>query len=96
MTPRRGFEIGVLASASLLSLGVVIALAIGASAYDGHCISFEPPKEPCTLLQYLVPYMLLLAVYSIAGRPIWSILALLVLLALPAVGYLVGRRIGRP
>lgn len=39
-----------------------------------------------------IPYVLLLVVFSIVGKPILLIIALILLLAPPIIGYLIGRR----
>lgn len=92
MTPKKGFKSGLLVSGALFLLILAGILAIGISSYEGHCISFEPPERPCNLLEFLIPYVLLLVVFSIVGKPILLIIALIIVLLPPIIGYLIGRR----
>ena len=92
MTPKRGLKRGLLISGILLILILIGVLWVGISSYDGYCISFEPPKEPCSLLEYLLPYTLLLIVFSAIGKPMICLSVFVVLLAFPIIGYVVGKR----
>lgn len=89
---KSGFRTGAAASLLLVLLLVGVAVFIGADAYEGHCISFEPPQQPCSLVEYLLPYLLFLIVYSTLGRPDLALAFLLVLLVLPLGGFFLGRR----
>jgi hypothetical protein len=92
MTPKRGLKRGLLVSGILLILILVGVLWFGVSSYDGYCISFEPPRRPCNLLEYLFPYTLLLIVFSAIGKPMICLSVFVVLLAFPIIGYVVGKR----
>ena len=92
MTPKNGFRTGLLVSGILALLILVGILVVGLSSYEGHCISFEPPERPCTILEFLPPYLLLLIVYSIVGRPIWGVIVFVIIISPPVIGYLIGKR----
>ena len=92
MTPKKGLKVGLLISGILALLIFAGILIVGIRSYDGHCISFEPPKRPCSILEFLFPYLLLLVVFSIIGKPVLAIIALIIVVAPPAIGYLVGKR----
>jgi hypothetical protein len=91
MTPKKGFKVGLLVSGILALLILVGILIVGLSSYEGHCISFEPPERPCNILEFLVPYLLLLIVYSIIGRPILAVSVFVIILTPPVIGYLIGK-----
>jgi hypothetical protein len=91
MSPKQGLKTGLLISGALVLLILAGVIAFGVSSYDGYCISFEPPKRPCSILEFLFPYILLLIVFSILGRPILAIIFLLVIVTPPIIGYIVGR-----
>jgi hypothetical protein len=92
MTTRKGLKYGMIASGCLLFVILMGVLIVGIRSYDGHCISFEPPVRPCNLLEYLLPYTLLLIVFSIVGKPILFFSIMAILLAFPFIGYLIGKR----
>jgi len=92
MTPKKGLKFGMIASGCLFFVILMGALVVGIRSYDGHCISFEPPVRPCNILEYLLPYTLLLIVYSMIGKPILFFTLLAILLAFPLIGYLIGKR----
>ena len=92
MIARKGLRLGLLASC-LLFLGILaIPLVLGITSYDGYCVSFEPPKRPCTFLEYLGPTFILTLLYLAFGRPLLSLFLVVALLALPLVGYFVDKR----
>jgi hypothetical protein len=92
MLPKQGLKRGLLISGALALLILAGVIAVGGSSYDGYCISFEPPKRPCGIFEFLVPYILLLIVFSIIGKPILAITFFFIIVAPPIIGYLVGRR----
>jgi len=92
MTPRKGFRVGLLISGTLVFLILMVAVYIGLSSYDGYCIYFEPPKRPCTMWEFLLPYLFLLILYWIFGKPIWTIIIFILLLAPPLIGFFLGRK----
>jgi hypothetical protein len=75
----------------IICLLLAVAIAIGVASFDGTCISFEPPTRSCTLLQFLIPYLLLLLVYWIVGRPMLALVIGLIILIAPLVGWFVSR-----
>jgi hypothetical protein len=91
MSPNRGLKIGLIASGALALVVLAGVIVVGIQSYDGYCVSFEPPKRPCGLLQFLIPYLLLLIVFSLFGKPILAIIFLLMIAAPPFVGYWIGR-----
>jgi len=92
MTPKKGFTIGLFVSGILVFLILVGILIVGLSSYEGHCISFEPPERPCNVIEFLIPYLLLLIVYSIIEKPILFLILLILILMPPVIGYLIGKR----
>jgi hypothetical protein len=92
MSPKRGLKIGLIASGALALMILAGVIIVGIQSYDGYCVSFEPPKRPCGLLHFLMPYLLFLIVFSVIGRPVLAIMFLLIVAALPIAGYLLGRR----
>jgi hypothetical protein len=96
METKRGFKNGLLVSGFLVFLLLAGILFVGLQAYEGHCLSFEPPERPCSLLEFLYPYLLLLILYSIMGRPIISICIFVIILAPPLIGRLLGKRSSKP
>lgn len=89
-----GLKTGVKALLALLLLTVAGVAAVGVRSYDGHCISFEPPKRPCSLIEFLIPYTLTLAMFSLIGKPIRFLSLTLILLAPLLIGYLFSSRSG--
>jgi hypothetical protein len=92
MSPKQGMKIGLLISGALALLILAGLIVFGVSSYDGYCISFEPPKRPCGILEFLIPYLLLLVVFSVIGKPILAIIFFFVIVTPPLIGYIVGRR----
>jgi len=92
MASSKAFKVGLLISGSLIMIILVGTLVVGISSYEGHCISFEPPERPCTLLEFLFPYLLLWIVFSIVEKPILTFLVLDFILAPTIIGYLLGRK----
>jgi len=92
MNLKKEYKTGCLISGILILLLVIGILIVGVRAYEGHCLAFEPPERPCSLLQFLYPYLVLLVVYSIIGRPILAILVFLIILAPALIGFLLSRR----
>jgi hypothetical protein len=92
MSPKQGLKNGLLISGALILLILAVVIAYGVISYDGYCISFEPPKRPCGIFEFLFPYILLLIVFSLIGKPILAIIFLFIVLTPPIIGYIVGRR----
>jgi len=92
MTPKKGLKYGMLVSGCLFFVILIGVLVVGIISYDGHCISFEPPVRPCNLLEFLLPYTLLLIVFSMIGKPILFFALLAILFAFPVIGYVIGKR----
>jgi hypothetical protein len=92
MTPHKGLKRGLLGSAIVIALILVAFLVVSIASYDGHCVSFEPPKRPCSLIAYLYPSFILFVFYTAIGRPFLFLSVLLVVLILPLVGFLVDKR----
>jgi hypothetical protein len=95
MSPKRSLKIGFVVSGVLALLILAGFIVVGILAYDGHCVSFEPPKRPCGFFQFLIPYLLILIVFSAIGKPILAFGLLLTLAAPPIAGYLMDRRRSR-
>jgi hypothetical protein len=89
----RGINIGLIISAVIiiLVLAIVIVIAIGVESFNGTCISFEPPARSCTLLEFLIPYLLLLLVYWVVEKPVLTLLIAVLVLAAPLAGWIVSR-----
>jgi len=96
MTPKKGLKVGLLISGILALLILIGILIVGLSLYDGYCISFEPPKRPCSILEFLFPYLLLLIVFSIIGKPVLAIIVVFIVVVPPVIGYIIGRRKSGP
>lgn len=96
MTPRKGMRIGFFLSGMILFIILAAALVIGILAYDGTCIYFEPPPRECTLGEYLPTYFFLLLLTWLFGKPLLTALVFLLLIGLPAAGYVFGLRSGKP
>ena len=92
MSQKQGLKNGLIISGALVLLILAGVTAYGVISYDGYCISFEPPKRPCGLLEFLLPYILLFIVFSLIGKPILAIIFLIIILTPPIIGYIVGRR----
>ena len=92
MTPKKGFKSGLIVSGILLLLFLLGILIVGIVSYEGHCISFEPPERECTIFEFLYPYLLLLVVYSVVGKPILALIFFSILLTPPVIGYYLGNR----
>jgi hypothetical protein len=75
---------------------LAIPLSVSIASYEGNCVSFEPPTRPCALSEYLGSAFLLTLVYFAFGRPLLCIGLVVLILLLPLVGFLVGRRDGQP
>jgi hypothetical protein len=92
MDPRKGFRSGLLTSGSIILLILMVFVYIGLSSYDGYCISWDPPRRPCTLGEYFPAYLFLMIMFWIFGRPVWTILIFILLLIPPLTGYILGRK----
>jgi ABC-type dipeptide/oligopeptide/nickel transport system permease subunit len=92
MYARKGLRSGLKISGAIIILILIVAVYIGLSSYDGYCISWEPPRRPCTLGEYFPAYIFLMIMFWIFGRPIWTILVFILLLAPPLTGYILGRK----
>ena len=92
MNSRKGLKLGLLASAFLFLVILAIPLFSSITAYDGYCVSFEPPKRQCTMMEYLVPAFILSLMFLAFGKPLLSIPIVISILALPLLGYLIGKR----
>jgi hypothetical protein len=92
MTRKQGLKTGLVVSGILLGLIFLGILIYGLTSYEGYCISFEPPKRECNILEFIFPYLLLLAVYSVFGKPVLALILVLIILIPPMVGYLLGKR----
>ena len=92
MNARKGLRLGLLASCLLFLAILAIPLTICITSYDGHCVSFEPPKRPCTFLEYLGTAFILNLVYLAFGRPVLYVFLVAGMLALPLVGHIVDKR----
>jgi len=79
---------GCLLSGAIVLLFLCGALVTSLAAYDGNCISFEPPPEPCTLGEYLPIALLLLIVSWLTGKPLLTLWVLLLLICIPLIGLL--------
>jgi hypothetical protein len=91
-TPKNGFRTGMRASVFLLLLIFVGILLVGITSYDGHCISFEPPQRECNIFEFLFPYVLIFIVFSVISKPMLFLIILITLIALPIVGYMIGKK----
>jgi hypothetical protein len=85
-------KVGMFISLGILLLTLLVVLWVGVRSYDGHCMSFEPPRRPCTLLQFLIPYVLVLVLFSAVGKPMLTLVVLVAVIVPPIGGYLVDRR----
>ena len=92
MTAKKGLKSGLIVSGIFLDLIFLGILIYGLTAYDGHCISFEPPERTCTVLEFLLPYLLFLVVYSLVGKPILAVILFLIIFVPPLVGCLQDKR----
>jgi hypothetical protein len=92
MSSKQGFKVGVLISGILALMIISGILIAGVRSYDGYCVSFEPPKRPCGILEFLLPYLLLWIVFSVIGRPILAIGFFIIVVAPPMLGYMICRR----
>lgn len=92
MAPKQGIKSGLLISGILLGLILLGIVIYGVISYDGYCISFEPPKRECTLFEFLLPYLLLLVVYSLVGKPVLTLILISIIFIPPVIGYLQGKR----
>ncbi len=92
MTPKKGFRSGLIVSGIFLLLFFLGILIVGIISYDGYCISFEPPQRECNIFEFLYPYLLLLVVYSVVGRPILALIFFSILLPPPVIGFSLGYR----
>jgi hypothetical protein len=92
MSPKKGLRVGLLISGVLVLLILAGIIMTGVRSYDGYCISFEPPKRPCGILEFLFPYLLLLIVFSVIGKPVLAIIFLIIVVTPPIIGYVFGRR----
>jgi hypothetical protein len=91
MSSKQGFKVGVLISGILALIIISGILIAGIRSYDGYCVSFEPPKRPCGILEFLLPYLLLWIVFSVIGRPILAIGFFFIVVAPPMLGYMICR-----
>jgi hypothetical protein len=87
----RGLIIGLIISAVIIILVLAVAIAIGVGSFNGTCISFEPPARSCTLLEFLISYLLLLLVYWVLEKPVLTLLVVVLVLAAPFAGWIVSR-----
>jgi hypothetical protein len=92
MADRNRARLGFLISIFLFLCLLAAITLVGISGYEGNCISFEPPPEPCTLLEYLLPYLLLLVVFWIFGKPLLSLAILALILAPGITGWMLEKR----
>jgi hypothetical protein len=93
MTPQRGFKLGLVASALLLFLALMVLLVLVIRAYDGYCISLEPPARRCSLFEYSAGVAVLLALIITTPGSIHLLVWLF--FVLPIIGHLVGQRKAR-
>ena len=92
MSPKKGLRTGILLSGVVVFSILAVVLVGGIRAYDGNCLSFEPPNRPCGLLEFLVPYTLLVAGFSAFDKPFLSLGLILLIVGAPLVGFIVGKR----
>ena len=92
LTPRRGLGFGCLASVVIVLLLIGIFLGYSLRSYDGTCPSFEPPARVCSFPEFLVPAIFLVLLFAIVTKPLLAAAILLLIIALPPIGYLFGKR----
>jgi hypothetical protein len=92
MADRKWARLGVLISGVLFFCLLMVVVLVGITSYQGYCISFEPPPESCTLMEFLLPYLFLLIVFWLFGKPVLSLAILAFILAPSIIGWLLEKR----
>jgi hypothetical protein len=74
----------------LVLLGAFLVYSV--RSYDGTCPSFEPPSRSCSFIQFLLPAFFLVVLFILVTKPLLSFSILLLIFALPVIGFVLGRR----